>query len=220
VINDLPKHQLLIVDDEPGIRDSFAMLLRASGYEVRTAENGLAALLLIKQLTPDLIISDLNMPQMSGFEFLSVVRRRFPTVPVIAVSGAYDFSDRVPSGVLADFFYAKGRHHPSELIAKVAELILNGVTEANSKRENSAVWIPRNGSTPDGVPFVVVTCPECLRSFPLNVEHAGSQEVQETRCLSCDAAVRYIIDFSILVVSPKKRSATAGTLNGSTASQK
>ena len=160
MINELQKHQLLIVDDEPGIRDSFAMLLSASGYEVRTAENGLAALLLIKQLTPDLIISDLNMPQMSGFEFLSVVRRRFPSVPVIAVSGAYDFSDRVPSGVLADFFYAKGQHHPSELISKVAELILNGVTEVNSKRESSAVWIPRNGSTPDGVPFVVVTCPE------------------------------------------------------------
>ena len=68
----------------------------------------------------DLIISDLNMPQMSGFEFLSVVRRRFPDIPVIAVSGAYDSGDQVPGGVIADAFYSKGRHHPEELLRTVA----------------------------------------------------------------------------------------------------
>ena len=149
---------------------------------------------------------------MSGFEFLSVVRRRFPKIPVIAVSGAYDFSDRVPSGVIADAFYAKGRHHPSDLLSKVADLIQNGVTYLGGpKRETAAVWIPRNGTNTDGVPFVVVTCLECMRSFPLNVEHEGNQEIQETQCLSCDATVRYIIDFSVLVAPPKTRRAMAGT---------
>ena len=47
------------------------------------------------------------MPQMSGFEFLSVVRRRFPELLVVAMSGAYDSGDSVPGGVIADAFYAK-----------------------------------------------------------------------------------------------------------------
>ena len=55
---DTLKYQLLIVDDEASIRDSMSMLLEATGYEVRTAEHGLDALLQMKQLAPDLIISD------------------------------------------------------------------------------------------------------------------------------------------------------------------
>ena len=57
---------------------------------------------------PDVILSDLNMPGMSGFEFLSVVRRRFPTVKVIAMSSAFAVDD-IPPGVAADAFYQKGK---------------------------------------------------------------------------------------------------------------
>jgi len=101
------KHRVLVVDDEPGIRESMAMFLTAAGYEVSTAEHGFDALLQLRSATPDVIISDLNMPQMSGFEFLSVVRRRFPEILVVAVSGAYESGDCVPGGVIADAFYAK-----------------------------------------------------------------------------------------------------------------
>jgi hypothetical protein len=55
------------------------------------------------------------MPQMSGFELLSVVRRRFPEILVVASSGAYDASE-IPSGVIADAFYAKGQENSSELL--------------------------------------------------------------------------------------------------------
>jgi DNA-binding response OmpR family regulator len=106
------KHRVLIVDDEPAIRESMAVFLNAAGHDVSTAEHGFDALLQLRSVTPDIIISDLNMPQMSGFEFLSVVRRRFPEVPVVAVSGAYESGDRIPGGVIADAFYAKGQHHP------------------------------------------------------------------------------------------------------------
>jgi CheY-like chemotaxis protein len=53
-------------------------LLHKEGYQVTTANNGFDALLKLKEVVPEVIISDLNMPKMSGFEFLSVVRRRFP----------------------------------------------------------------------------------------------------------------------------------------------
>jgi CheY-like chemotaxis protein len=116
-------HRILVVDDEPTIRDSMFMLLASVGYEVTTATDGLDALLQLKTKTCELIISDLNMPKMSGFEFLSVVRRRFPEIAVIAISGAYESGKDVPGGVIADAFYPKGRHAPQELFRIIAELI-------------------------------------------------------------------------------------------------
>ena len=195
---------VLVVDDEASIRNSTSMLLKSAGYDVCTAENGFDALLQLGKKTADVIISDLNMPQMSGFEFLSVVRRRFPDIPVIAVSGAYDSGDQVPGGVIADAFYSKGRHHPEELLRTVAELITAKVERAiDHHRQSAPVWIPRNGKDSNGVPFIVLTCTHCLRSFPLSVLRENVQEIQETPCLFCAHPVRYVIDFSVDVISPK-----------------
>ena len=104
------KQRILVVDDEGSLRRCAVALLTRAGYEVAEAEHGFDALLQMKQRVPDVLISDLNMPHMSGFELLSVVRRRFPHVSVIAASGAYESADAVPGGVIADAFYAKGRH--------------------------------------------------------------------------------------------------------------
>ncbi len=198
------KHRILVVDDEPSVRGSLAGLLNGEGYEVSTAEHGFDAILQLRRLTPDVIISDLNMPQMSGFEFLSVVRRRFPEIPAIAVSGAYESSDCVPGGVIADAFHAKGHHHPEELLRTVAELIQTSAARAmNHHRQSAPVWIPRNGKDSKGVPYIVLTCTECLRSFPLSVLREDVQEIQQTPCLFCANPVRYIIDFSLSVSSPR-----------------
>jgi CheY-like chemotaxis protein len=179
------------------------MLLRSAGYEVATAEDGFDALLQLKRAVPDVIICDLNMPKMSGFEFLSVVRRRFPKVSVIASSGAYAH-EVVPSGVIADAFHAKGESHPETLLKIVAGLIRTSASRANAHAKESApVWIPRNGKDSHGVPYVVLTCTDCLRSFPLNVTKETNPEVLETPCLFCPNTVRYIIDFSLSVFSPK-----------------
>jgi CheY-like chemotaxis protein len=205
------KHHILIVDDEPSNRESLAMVLKASGYDVSTAAHGFDALLQLRRVTPDVIVSDLNMPQMSGFELLSVVRRRFPEIPVVAVSGAYESGDRVPGGVIADAFFAKGQH-PTELLRTVDELIRTTAARAmNHHRQSAPVWIPRNGQDSNGVPFIVLTCTECLRSFPLSVMHEGVQEIQETPCLFCTTPVRYIIDFSLAVSSPRAKPAGAAS---------
>lgn len=203
----MAKYRILIVDDEESIRDSRALLLRASGYEVRTAEHGFDALLQLKASeTPDLIISDLNMPHMSGFEFLSVLRRRFPQIPVIASSGAYHSGDLVPGGIIADAFHVKNGSGPSLLLEMVANLLAISSDRILKRHAGSApVWIPRNGKDSMGIPFIVVTCPDCLRSFPLSVLHENLQEVQETDCLYCPTKVRYIVDFSRDVASSPKR---------------
>ena len=201
-------HDILVVDDDHAVRTSLEMLLTASSYSARTAEHGLDALFQLRQKQAAIIISDLNMPQMSGFEFLSVLRRRFPRILVVAVSGAYESGDRIPGGVIADAFYAKGRHHPEEFLATVAELIrTKAEREINHQRNSAPVWIPRNGKDSQGVPFIVLTCTECLRSFPLSVLREDLQEIQETLCLFCLTPVRYIIDFSRAVSSPKEQAA-------------
>jgi CheY-like chemotaxis protein len=202
-MSNTPKHRILVVDDDPSIREIMTRVLEVIGYDVSTAEDGLDALLQLRRMTPDVIISDLNMPQMSGFEFLSVVRRRFPEIPVVAVSGAYESGDCIPGGVIADAFYAKGQHF-GELLRIVAELIRTSVARAmNHHRQSAPVWIPRNGKDSKGVPYVVLTCTECLRSFPLSVLREDVQEIQQTPCLFCTTPVRYIIDFSLAVSSPK-----------------
>jgi CheY-like chemotaxis protein len=101
------KANLLVVDDEPSNRMSLASLLREIGYRARTAEDGLSALIEIGAEVPDILLSDLHMPGMSGFELLAVVRREFPALRTIAMSGAF-CGDEVPSGVAADAFYQKG----------------------------------------------------------------------------------------------------------------
>jgi CheY-like chemotaxis protein len=204
------KHRILIVDDDESVRESFSLLLREAGYQVSTAEDGFDALLKLKAvLLPDIIISDLNMPRMSGFEFLSVVRRRFPNISVIASSGAYG-SRAVPTGVLADAFYAKGHDHPQTLLDSVATLIQTSAEQATAHQIGSApVWIPRNGRDSNGIPYIVITCTECLRSFPLNVTTENNPEVLETPCVFCSNTVKYIIDFSLSVFSPTKVKPTA-----------
>lgn len=186
------KHPILVVDDEPSIRESLAMLLGSSGYDVSTAKDGFAALLHLRQTLPDLIVSDLNMPQMSGYELLSVVRRRFPQIMTVAMSGAYQGS-AVPSGVIADSFFPKGQS-PTNLLATVAALIRTSGTHVRAQREGAPAWIPRNGNDARGAPYVVVTCAECLRVFQLAVVEETTGKILEEPCRFCPSKNRYIIE--------------------------
>src|SRR6202789_3359336 len=80
---------LLLVEDDAALPLSLAHIFAAFGHGVRCAADGFSALAELRIDVPDIILSDLNMPGMSGFEFLSVVRRRFPSIQVIAMSSAF-----------------------------------------------------------------------------------------------------------------------------------
>jgi DNA-binding NtrC family response regulator len=114
--------RILVVDDQITVSESLAMVLRSRGYSVCTADGGREALQLLKDTSLHLVISDLAMPRMSGFELISAIRRRFPKMPVIAMSGTYT-ADQIPRTV--DAFYAKGRHTP-DLLASMVEGLLSG----------------------------------------------------------------------------------------------
>jgi DNA-binding NtrC family response regulator len=102
-----PPAKLLVVDDDPSIRALLSEVLTEIGFSVGSAEDGFSALAEIRKEIPDVLLSDLNIRDMSGFELLSVVHHRFPSIPVIGMSGAFS-GDEVPSGVPADAFYEKG----------------------------------------------------------------------------------------------------------------
>lgn len=185
-----PKLRILVVDDEPLIRQTSALVLEEQGYEVRTAEDGFAALSELHQSLPDLIVSDLSMPKMSGFEFLAVVRRRLPQIPVIAISGEYSGTEQ--TAAIADAYFNKGSYTPEELFARISELLEDGPPRPPiEKPESAPVWIPRNGSG-----NVMITCTECLRSFSVPEKQLTSTKtkVKEVRCEFCDVLVQVSID--------------------------
>ena len=100
------KPTILIVEDDVPLRILLSAILTQSGYSVRSAKNGFAALAEMRVELPDILLSDLYMDGMSGFELLSVVRRRFPEMRVVAMSGAFATGD-LPPGIAADAYYAK-----------------------------------------------------------------------------------------------------------------
>ena len=186
------KRQILVVDDDPSVRESVAMLLMSAGYDVVVAEDGFDALSQLRKTLPIVILSDLDMPSMSGFELLSVVRRRFPQILTVAMSGAYAGGE-LPFGVIADGFFAKGSESKN-LFRTLQELLLTAPARSSDHyRELAPVWIPRNGNDSQGMPYVVLTCAECLRAFPINVVEESTGKVLEIPCRFCPSTNKYII---------------------------
>lgn len=182
--------KLLVVDDEPLIRTAMVQVLTEIGYLVRSAHDGFSALAEIRKGIPDLVLSDLNMPGMSGFELLSVIRKRFPSIRVIAMSGSFS-GDEVPRGIAADAFYPKGSDIRS--LPKIIERLPQPEWLPADKPASSApLCIQRNGSTPSGEPCVTIDCPECLRSFQQSFGGA-SGPIREARCVHCNSAVYFAI---------------------------
>ena len=76
---------ILIVDDDQSIRELLSLHLSAAGYEVHVAPDAISAGYMILRSPPDLIISDVNMPHMDGFEFVAALKadKSLPDIPVI-----------------------------------------------------------------------------------------------------------------------------------------
>jgi CheY-like chemotaxis protein len=193
-------YRILLIDDDHGVRTTGAMVLRGAGHEVHTAEHGFQGLTALSRSLPDLIISDLKMPGMSGFEFLSVVRRRFPHIPVIAISGEYNGGPR-PPGVLADAFFSKGHYSPRELLDRILELISEFPIRTHLVKSNLApVWYPRSESG-----YYILTCTDCLRSFSVAEDPALGSDIRTASCIFCDSQVRYIVERPFQQRSPHEQ---------------
>jgi two-component system, OmpR family, response regulator len=85
---------LLVVDDEESLSEMVSSALRFAGYTVRTAADGVAALRSVKAEPPDLVVLDVNMPEMDGFEVCRRLRRDGVDVPVIFLTARDDIDDK------------------------------------------------------------------------------------------------------------------------------
>jgi len=178
------RYRVLIVDDEVSLRVLGKSILESQGYEVHCAEDGFGGLAAVKRTLPDLIISDLQMPNVNGFEFLSVVRQRFPAVPVIVISGEFSGSS-VPESVLADAFFPKGNYKLANLFEKISELLTERPRRSvMSKPRGAAEWARNNRG------LLAVTCSACLRAFPVAKARKGRNEAD---CDFCSSRVAFEI---------------------------
>ncbi len=91
----VPPVKILVIDDESAIRQSFTYYLEDMEFLVQTAENGRIGLELIEKDLPDLVLSDLRMPEMDGFEVLKHCKKIAPDMPVIVISGANRIDEAV-----------------------------------------------------------------------------------------------------------------------------
>jgi len=78
---------VLVVDDDPDLLQSLRVLLEAYDYTVIMAANAAAAIAAVSELKPDVVLTDIYMPDADGFELINTLRQHNVTVPVIAMSG-------------------------------------------------------------------------------------------------------------------------------------
>jgi CheY-like chemotaxis protein len=179
------KASILIVEDEDCVRAVLAEILTVHGHRVRSAADGLAALIELRREVPDILLSDLTMPGMSGFELLSVVRRRFPGVRVVAMGSTF-YGNQIPCGVAADAFYQKS--NGLAVLLKVIETLPLLIGQQRGTSE--PIWIQRNGHDASGEEFVTIACPDCFRTFPQSISGTPNL-IQATRCVFCRGFILY-----------------------------
>ena len=128
------------------------------------------------------------MPRMSGFEFIAVVRRRFPTIPIIALAG--EIPSEFSVDIKPDCWFEKGMLGFPELMRTVSYLALQAPKHLDSP---PVVSIPIR-TAQGGNDYTVLTCPECLRLFG-TTSAPGNKGVEGTAvCTHCKARVQFSIE--------------------------
>jgi DNA-binding response OmpR family regulator len=119
---DAPRRTVLVVDDEPMLRNLLSRLLRMEGYEVLEAEDGQAALDVVAGQKPDLILLDVMMPARDGLEVLGDLRKT-SDIPVILVSALAEEADRVIGLKMGADDYVAKPFSAAELSARIESVL-------------------------------------------------------------------------------------------------
>jgi len=119
---------ILIVDDDASMRDLLRLHLASAGYEVRVAEDAIAAGYMVLRTPPDLIICDINMPHLDGFEFIAALKadKTLPEIKVIFLTSVEDGDHRGKS--LGAVGYITKPVRADRLLSLVAQHVAGGRT--------------------------------------------------------------------------------------------
>lgn len=125
--------RLLVVDDDPGLLLAVSDTLRAEGYDVKTARRGAEALMIVAQSLPDLIISDIRMPGMDGYQLVRNLRSNARTrlVPIVFLTAKDEIADRIQGFRTGVDAYLTKPFEPEELAA-IVQAILSRVERTHS----------------------------------------------------------------------------------------
>lgn len=117
--------RLLVVDDEPKLLRALAVDLKGEGYDVITARSGSEALVMVAQKLPDLIVSDIRMPGMDGYELARRLRQNQSTalVPIIFLTAKDTTADRIEGFRTGIDAYLTKPFEPDELLAVIASIL-------------------------------------------------------------------------------------------------
>jgi DNA-binding response OmpR family regulator len=125
----MAKEKVLIVEDDPSISNLYKTKLSGAGYDVSTAENGVIGLQQAEKNSPDIILLDVMMPVMNGFEMLKKLRsnKKFEDTPVIILSN-YGEVDQMTEGFTtgATDYLIKAEHTPSDVLGIVEDTLAGG----------------------------------------------------------------------------------------------
>ena len=129
--------QLLLVDDEPSLREAVQAYLEDSGFTVHVASNATEAWDQLQTMSPDLIISDIMMPQVDGYQFLKQLRddARFQGLPVVFLTARGMTSDRIQGYQAGCDAYLSKPFDPDELVAIVENLLSRRSTSPTAEGE-------------------------------------------------------------------------------------
>ncbi|MBK1989907.1 response regulator transcription factor [Sphaerospermopsis aphanizomenoides BCCUSP55] len=131
--------QLLLVDDEPGLREAVKEYLQESGFSVQTASNARQGWEMMQQNTPDLVISDIMMPQVDGYQFLKQLRDdpRFQALPVVFLTAKGMTGDRIQGYQAGVDAYLPKPFDPDELVAIVENLLARHTAKTQIASEDT-----------------------------------------------------------------------------------
>ncbi|MBR8834685.1 MAG: response regulator [Stigonema ocellatum SAG 48.90 = DSM 106950] len=120
-----PHTSILVVDDNPDLRAYVSGILRANGYQVHTARNGLEGFRIAKEILPSLIVSDLMMPLVSGLEMIRTIRNEenLKGIPIILLTAKVDEEARIEGAERGADAYLAKPFNDRELLAEVRNLL-------------------------------------------------------------------------------------------------
>jgi two-component system response regulator HydG len=109
--------KILVVDDERAILDTVEILLRGEGFDASVAQSGREALERFEEIAPDIVVTDIRMPGVTGLDLLEAVRERDPEIPVILMTAQASLQSAVKAVNQGAFYYLQKPFSNAELVA-------------------------------------------------------------------------------------------------------